>query len=258
VPVFGVQASEELNAAGTFSAFCRIPDLREAGLGWDLQDRWLAWDGPAGFTWGGVITGRPVEDGIAEIEAEGWSSLLRGHLLTAFERVPEGGAGGLVRRAVIAANTSGPTFVDIGMIDEGGEPVSATFGGTDVLDVLSGLTQDGAVEWVVDSSRTIHAARKLGRDVSARVRLVEDRHITAYRIADDAWAAPPDEVWNFETLEESARRRYLTDWGSGSGRHEEHGPAFLSRGAHSRVASQRRPDAIGQTQAEAARPHRTN
>lgn len=215
--VASVQASWTINEPGEFSCFARIDDLRSAGLGWDLQDRWVTWYGPAGLTFGGVITGRPVEDGVAEIEAQGWARLLEGHLLTEFERVPEGGPGGLARRAVIAGGTTGPTYINIGMIDEGGVPISVTFGGADVLDVLSDLTTDDDIEWTIDATRTFHAARRLGRDKSARIRLVEDRQITNYRIAEDAWAAPPDEVWSFETLEDTARRRYLNQWGSMSG-----------------------------------------
>jgi hypothetical protein len=214
VPVSDVQASEELNGVGEFSCFVRLEDLRAAGLGFDLQDRWLVWHGPNGFSFGGVIFGRPLGGGALEIEAEGWGSLLSGHMLLEYERVPEGGAAGLARRVVTEAGSVGPTFISIGLIDEGGAPISVTLGGSEVLDVLSDLSDEGDCEWIVDADRVFHAARRLGRDLSARVRLVEDRHFIEPDIAEDAWAAPPDEQFALESLEESARRRFLDEWGS--------------------------------------------
>lgn len=217
VRVFDVQVSEELSGPGEFSAFAHIDDLRAAGLGWDLLDRWVTWDHPVWGRWGGVIVGQPKEPGqpIVEIMADGWAALLGGHLLLEFERVPEGGAGGLARRAVVEAGATHPTFISIGMIDEGGEPISVTFGGQDVLsDVLGGMASAGEVEWLVDADRVFHAGRRLGRDRSARIRLVQDRHIIEPRLADDAWAGPPDELFSFESVEESARRRFLDSWGS--------------------------------------------
>lgn len=204
VRVSDIQASWAISETGTFSCFARVDDLRRAGFGFDLQDRWITWTGPAG-TWGGVCIGRPVEDGIVEIEGEGWASLLRDRMLVEFERVPAGGAGGLAARAVRGASSAEPTFISIGYVDEGGEMIPATFGGQDVLDdVLSELSGD--VEWIVDENRVFHAMRRLGRDLSHTIRLIEGRQIVHYLIADDSWAEPSDESYAFETIEETARR----------------------------------------------------
>ena len=213
--VSDVQCSRELNGEGDFSCFATIRDLRAAGLGDDLTDRWLRYDNADFGGWSGVITGRPIDSGVAEIMADGAAALLRGHVLTETERLVEGGAGGLARRAVIEAGAIWPTFITIGEIDEGGEPTLLTFGGQDVLDdILGTMAANGEVEWIVDAERRFHAGRRLGRDKSASIRLVEDRHVIEYRIADDLWSSPGDEVYAFESLEESARRKLLASWGS--------------------------------------------
>lgn len=215
VSVWGVRASQELSNVGSFSCFVLLDDLRRAGFGYTLKDRWLRCDIGGFGRWGGVITARPVtESTIAEIAAEGWASLLGGHMLVDYQRVPSGPAGGLARRVLIDAGTSQPTYLSLGRIDEGGEPLLMRLGGQDALrDVLMALADD--IEWIVDEDRVVHVMRRIGKDVSAWVRLVEGRHIAGRPdIADDTWADPADEIFDFENVEETARRRFLSSWGS--------------------------------------------
>lgn len=183
-------ASWEIGGPGAFSAFARIADLRAVGLGGDLTGRWLEWDHPTAGRWGGVVTGRPVSDGVAEVAADGYAALLRGRVLAEQDRGVAGAGGGLARRAVIAAGRDEPTYVTIGTIGEGGEFVSLDTGGGDVAEsILPGIAEAAGIEWRVDADRRFHASRKLGRDRSASVRLVEDRHVVGYRIDDDLWAS---------------------------------------------------------------------
>lgn len=186
--VMNVQASWELNSTGTFSAFCRLADLRARGLSEALAGAWLTWDHPTLGRWGGVITGRPTDNAVAEITADGWAALLRGRILSEQDQPPPGQAGGIARRVVQAAAREQPTFITLGAIDEGGPALSAVIRVGDVIrDVLPALVEAGQIEWLVDAERRFHAGRQVGRDRSGVVRLVEDRHITSARFDEDLW-----------------------------------------------------------------------
>lgn len=200
LPIANPSCSWELNTAGSFSAFARIRDLRAAGLGHDLKGRWLEWEHPTAGRWGGVLSGRPVEDGVAELAADGWAKLLSGRVLAEQDTPPPGPIGGLIRRLVIAAGRDDPTFIKLGVIDEGGPSIQIDTGGGDIGDdLLPQLAQDGGAEWYVDADRRINVARKLGRDRSATVRLVEDRHVTNFRLDDDLWSSVRGQVFVIES-----------------------------------------------------------
>lgn len=189
--VANVACSWELSAPGSFSAFARIADLRAAGLWGSLAGRWLTWAHPTAGAWGGVLSGRPVADGVAELTAEGWATLLRGRVLAPGDRGSAGPAASLALRAVLAAGNTGATFVRAGAIDEGGEAVDVEFAGDACDDVLPALAATGDAEWTFDADRTFRAGRRLGRDRSQTVRLVEDRHVVSFRVDDDLWTARP-------------------------------------------------------------------
>lgn len=206
--VVGVQASWELSNIGSFSCFARIEDLRAAGLGGDLKGAWIEWADPLVGRWGGIITERPLTDGVAEISAEGWAGLLRDDVLDQWDAAPEGTAAGLLRRAlVIAANPTGaPTFMTLGAIDSGGDPITVTLGGEDMLeDVLPHLAEEGGLEWLVDADRVLTVGQRLGQDRSASVRFFEEREIVTYKLADSEFAATPTQVVQIETLQQESR-----------------------------------------------------
>lgn len=211
VPIVAASASWEISGIGKFSAFATMDDLRAAGAGGELTDAWLEWVHPVAGRWGGTITGRPISDGLPEITAESWASLLRGFVIEHWLRPVAGQPGGLMRRALIDAGANGDSFITLGTIDEGGIPIEARFGAEDVLeDTLATLGDEGDMEWLVDEDRTFHARRRFGVDRSASVRLVEGRHIVTYRIADDSYAAPAAETLSLRTDEETIRARLDT------------------------------------------------
>jgi hypothetical protein len=94
IAIAAPQLSWEINAPGSFSGFVRLDELRRAGLAGDLRGMWLTYLSSAG-EWGGIVTGRPLADGVAEITGEGFVSLLRGQILNDAVLAMSGSAGGL-------------------------------------------------------------------------------------------------------------------------------------------------------------------
>jgi hypothetical protein len=178
------QLSWEINAPGSFSGFVRLDELRKAGLAGDIKGMWLTYPSTAGW-WGGVVTGKPTSDGVAEIVAAGFSTLLSGHVITNPLVAITGSAGGLAKQAILHSGVNSPTFIRIGMIDEGGGPVSLELTGDVGNDLLPQIADAGDVEWRIDADRVFSLSRKLGRDRSAAIRLTEDVHIVSVRVADD-------------------------------------------------------------------------
>jgi hypothetical protein len=199
LPVFGVQATWEVSNVGAFSCFARVEDLRRAGLGGSLGGSWLTWNGGLVGRWGGLISGRPLTPGVTELAAEGWGSLLRGHVIDSWLEPGVGQYAGIAWRGILSAQGS-QAFITIGTLDEGGEAVDINGSGQDIIDDLTGnLADGGMMEWEVDQDRVFHAGRRIGQDRSPRYRLVEGRHIVDFRgPVDDLWAAPPAEVIEIE------------------------------------------------------------
>jgi len=197
IPVAAVQVSWGLSEAGAFSGFIRLDDLRDVGLGGDLKGFWVTCPTSAGL-WGGVITGRPVTNGVVEIAASGYAALAMGRVIRG-GIMPRGAPGGLARRALFAAGAVNPTLLRIGTIEEGGAALAMEFAGDVGADILPSIASAGDVEWVVDAERTFHLARRLGRDRSASVRLVEDRHISDSRCNDDLASAATGDVWRVQS-----------------------------------------------------------
>lgn len=191
VPIAAPQMSWEISNTGTFSAFARIDDLRRASLGQDLSGKWLTYDGGYLGRWGGVITGRPVTEGTAEIAAEGWGALARGRVIPEGVFMTQGPAAGIAARAIMEAGRDGATFLTIGTIEEGGNSVAIRLTGDVMSDILPQLVEAGDLEWIVDADRRFHAGRRLGRDRSHDVRLVEDVHITTAHLDNDLWTTAP-------------------------------------------------------------------
>lgn len=204
--VFDVQASWELSNIGAFSAYCQIEDVRAAGLPLSLKDRWLIWDHPTAGRWGGVISGVQFDQGVMEIAADSWGALLRFRILPQQERWNGAAPAALARHALMMLDANHGTFIRIGTIEEGGPPIEMVFGGQDVADDLLPSLVEAGMEWTIDEERYFHAGRKIGRDVSASVRLVEGVHIIKARIADDVWADGADETYFIESMEQSARQ----------------------------------------------------
>lgn len=203
VPVTGVACSWEMSNPGAFSCFTTQRALQGAGLGYDLAGMWLTWRGVAG-DWGGVIEGRPVSGGAVEIAAAGWAELLRGRALHPLLRRDQGRVGGLAALAITGsdAEAEAGSVITLGVIEDGGEPVTIDFGAQDVLDdFLPALVEAGGLEWLVDVERRFHAGRFVGRDRSHVLRLTEGRHFAAgdCALADSSWSKSPAELVAFES-----------------------------------------------------------
>lgn len=179
--------SWELSAAGQFSAFATLNDLVEAGIPWDMKGMWIEWESPAG-RWGGVVTGRPITDGVAEIAAMSYAALLRGRVVEQNVRPVSATPGAHVRRLLQEAQRETPHFIVPGIIDEGGQSIAISYGGQDAYnEILPAITGAGGCEWIVTEDRVLNFTRYAGEDRSNEVRLVEGRHIGTYRVADDLW-----------------------------------------------------------------------
>lgn len=179
--------SWELSNAGMFSCFASLHAIQDAGLPTNLKGMWVEWESPAG-KFGGVITGRPVTDGVAEIAAMSYAMLLRGRVVMFNVRPSDAPAGGIVRRIFREIVREHPTFLSLGYVDESGPPMAMSFAAQDVFtDILPALANDSGSEWIVTPDRVFHFSRYIGEDRSNSVRLVEGRHIASYRVGDDMW-----------------------------------------------------------------------
>ncbi len=180
-------ASWEISNSGMFSAFATLQAIQDAGLPRDCKGLWMSWSSPAG-DFGGVITGRPVTDGVAEIAAMSYAVLLRGRVVMFNVRPSDAPAGAIVRRVLQEVVREYPIYLTLGTIDESGAPMSMSFGAQDVFnDILPALANDSGSEWTVTADRVFHFSRFIGEDRSMNVRLVEGRHIASYRVGDDMW-----------------------------------------------------------------------
>lgn len=147
----------------------------------------MSWSSPAG-DWGGQITGRPVTDGVAEIAAMSYATLMRGRVLLQNVRPSVAPAGAIMRSVLQAAIRDEPLFLTLGTIDESGPPLAMAFGAQDLFtDVLPALAGESGHEWQVTPDRVFNFSRFVGEDRSMAVRLVEGRHVASYRAADDLW-----------------------------------------------------------------------
>lgn len=204
--VTGVSCSWELNTPGEFSCFTSPEELERARLGYSLSGKWVTWSGRPG-AWGGVITGKPLTGGVPEVAASGWAALLSGRAILSILRKDQSTLGGLAALAVVGsdAESEAGSLITLGTIDDIGEFVTVDFGTEDVLDdFLPSLVDAGALEWIVDQDRRLHAGKWLGRDVSHRVRLVEGVHIipSSESVGDDMWSKTAAELVALETNEQ--------------------------------------------------------
>lgn len=217
VPVVDVAVSWEMNNLGNFSARARLIDLQQHQAWGELKGMWLQWQHRTGGRWGGVVMARPIDEGVAEIVAEGWASLLRNRLLAFWDHQAAGSAAGIARRGVMSAEADEPSFITFGIIDEFGDPVSFRLGGQDILeDFLGELVDEGDMEWYVDADRQLHCGYLLGIDRSATVRLTEGYEIVSAQFSDDAYAAPPDPDFLVALPQDMARHQYVTPRASGT------------------------------------------
>jgi hypothetical protein len=203
IPVIGAQASWELNAAGTFSAFTTPEAMAEAGRWGPIAGAWVIWSHPTAGQWGGVAIGKPATHGVTEIAAEGFAVLMRGRGVESTPRLDEltGTAGGAIRRAFGAVFDGVPLFVTRGMWDESGDPAILAVNTRDLYaDVLGSAAGDGDTEWYVDAQRRLFFGQSLGVDRTASVVLIEDREIVSARLGDDLWAAPASEIVQYEPV----------------------------------------------------------
>lgn len=206
VPLAAVRASWELSNVGAFSGFVRQRDLRAAGCGGALGGWWLDWEHPTLGMWRGVISGRPVRDGVVELSAEGLGSLLRGRILFDWDDPPAGAAAGIARRAFMAAESADPLWITLGSVEEAGPPLTTTLGGQDFLDdTLPQLSDDGGLEWLVDRDHRLHLGHHLGTDQSAAVRWSEGRELLDVQLPDAEYLASRVEQFHLATVEVQPR-----------------------------------------------------
>lgn len=235
--VMQASCSFAISSAGMFSAFVRLDDLQQAGLPQNIKGMWIRYESEAG-PWFGVITGRPVTDGVCELAAMSAAILLRGRVLDALVRPVSGPAGALMRKVLQEATRDEPTFLTIGTIDESGPSLSLSYGAEDVYnDILPMLAGDSGYEWTVTPDRMFHFARFVGEDKSASVRLVEDRHIAGYRASDDLWmisnrligTSAADEMESKFVMEEYTKKKRTRNKAYKRGANGKRGRKYVKR-----------------------------
>lgn len=188
----GVVCSWETNAAGEFSAFAKLEDVRAIEPSLDaLRGWWLIWEvHPHLPTWGGRITDVVVTaDQTVELDARGWLDVLAKRLTRRRNTSISATAGAIAARLVRDTNLSDATGLSDVAFDDAGAFVSWQDDGGEVLDALSRLADLSGQEFCVDEdTRAFSWRNQCGSDLTSSVQLVQGRHIVDWR---PAWSLEP-------------------------------------------------------------------
>ena len=202
----GIRVSWEVNAAGEFSAFARLPDaLAIEPLIENLRGWWLTWEHPELGDWGGVVTDVAIRSsGVVELAARGWLALLEKRLTRRRAISVTATAGAIAGRLVRFAGAVEPTGIAGVDCDEWGEFVAWRDDGSEVLSAINRLArmsdQDVAVG---EADRVFYWRRRYGADLTGSVQLVQGAHVADWR---PAWSLDP--VVTEVVLAPSDRQRF--------------------------------------------------
>jgi hypothetical protein len=90
-----------------------------------------------------------------------------------------GSPGSVLRKAFQQISNSGPLFLTLGDVEDGGASVEVTFNAADFYDeVIGAITEEIGHEWEVTHDRILNYRKRIGTDRSNSVKLVEGRAIT--------------------------------------------------------------------------------
>lgn len=180
----GIRASWEVNAAGEFSAFCRLSDaLAIESEPERLRGWWLTWEHPTLGDWGGVVQDVAIPDaGTLELSARGWLSLLDKRITTKRTTTVTAHAGPIAARIVRDAGRIHPTGIVGVSADAWGDFVAWRDDGSDVLAAVRRLSDMSGQDYTVgEDDRVFYWRRRFGSDKTGSVQLVQGTHISRWR-----------------------------------------------------------------------------
>lgn len=204
----GIRASWQVNGAGEFSGFARLPDGLAIEAEPDaLRGWWLLWAHPLLGTWGGVVTDVAVPaSGVLELAARGWLALLDKRLTRRRSVAVTAHAGAVAARLVRDAGAAAPTGIAGMSAHEWGDFVAWRDDGSEVLSALARLARMSDQEYAVDDDTRVFTWRqRYGRDRTASVQLVQGAHIADWRVSYSL-----DPVVTEVVLAPSDRQRFAT------------------------------------------------
>lgn len=188
----GIRVSWEVNGAGEFSAFCRLEDALDLERRIErLRGWWLTWNRhPDLPPWGGVVTDVAVRSGrVIELAARGWLALLDKRLTRQRRTAVSANAGAIAERITRQAGAAEPTGLAGFDCDNWGDFVAWRDDGSEVLSSLSRLSRMSGQDYAVgEADRIFTWRRRLGRDLTASVQLVQGAHVAEWR---PSWSLDP-------------------------------------------------------------------
>lgn len=176
LPVSGAVASWAVANPGQFSAFARTADLRDIGVSDpdELGGMWLRWEHPGAGDWGGVVSAASVGSGHIEITAEDFRVLLRKRLTSSRPTPLAAPAGAVFEALMRQASRAEPTYLRVAEVDADLPFVRFEFAAQDIgREAIPAVAQAAGCEWAVTAEPATSFVRRLGRDKSGEVRLVD-------------------------------------------------------------------------------------
>lgn len=180
----GIAASWAVRPPGTLSAEVVTADLIDAFGTTDLAHAyWVFWEHPTAGRWGGVVTATEATkaSGTTEVAARDMTELVAARATAKVYDLPAIGAGGAVEKLIFDAGRASPTWIAGVELDALLPAIPFQSRGDQVLAAIDRLIAEADAEYQVTPDRILRVARRLGRDLSATVQLMEDQQITDFR-----------------------------------------------------------------------------
>lgn len=182
----GVAASWVVRPPGTLSAEVVTADLVAALGTTNLKNRyWVEWEHPTAGVWAGKVVNSEdtLETGTTEIAGRDYTELLAARVTAKVYDLPAINAGGMARKMLLDAGRSSPTWITGFELDPLIPAIPFAARAEQVLTAIDRLVAESDAEWQVTPERVLRVVKRLGRDVSARRQLVEQRQIVGGRFS---------------------------------------------------------------------------
>jgi hypothetical protein len=175
----GVSRSERIGGRGEASFEFDTYELRRVGL-LDCEGYWISHDHGDLGDWAGVIqqVRHDFGTGTTEVAAQTFEALLDARRTAKEYNVSDGDAGAIAQKVIADAAKGGSMFVAGFRVQPTGL-VDINLRSEQVVDAVDELARLADAEWRITASRYFEFAKKLGKDLSASVVLMEGKNIDA-------------------------------------------------------------------------------
>lgn len=179
IPINGIARSERIGARGEASVEIETSILRRTGLldceGYEIGHN----HGDLG-DWSGTIqqVRHDFATGTTEVAAQTFESLLDARRTAKTYEVADGDAGGIAQKVIADAAKGGSMFIAGFRVQPTGL-VDINLRSEQVVDAIDELARLADAEWRITASRYFEFAKKLGKNLSSSVVLMEGKNIDA-------------------------------------------------------------------------------